>query len=50
VDDVAVDVVPLVFGSGERYFGWLYRQHLLDDLDVVIRDHRMLHLRYRVRP
>jgi dihydrofolate reductase len=49
VDEVAMDVVPVVFGSGKRYFGSVDRQHLLEDPDVVIRGERVLHLRYRVR-
>jgi dihydrofolate reductase len=49
VDEVAIDVVPVVFGSGKRYFGSVERQHLLEDPDVVIQGDRVLHLRYRVR-
>jgi dihydrofolate reductase len=49
VDEVAMDVVPVVFGSGKRYFGPIDAQHLLEDSDVVIRGDRVLHLRYRVR-
>ena len=49
VDQVAMDVVPVVFGSGKRYFGAIDGQHLLEDPDVVIRGDRVLHLRYRVR-
>jgi dihydrofolate reductase len=49
VDEVAMDVVPVVFGSGKRYFGSLDHQYLLEDPDVVIRGDRVLHLRYRVR-
>jgi dihydrofolate reductase len=49
VDEVAMDVVPVVFGSGKRYFGPVNGQHLLEDPDVVIRGDRVLHLRYRVR-
>jgi dihydrofolate reductase len=49
VDEVAMDVVPVVFGSGNRYFGPVDGQHLLEDPDVVIRGDRVLHLRYRVR-
>jgi dihydrofolate reductase len=49
VDEVAMDVVPVVFGSGKRYFGPVDSQHLLEDPDVVIRGDRVLHLRYRVR-
>jgi hypothetical protein len=36
VDEVRLDVVPVVFGSGNRYFGSLHAQHLLEDPDVVI--------------
>jgi dihydrofolate reductase len=49
VDDVAKDVVPVVFGSGKRYFGPVDAQHLLEDPHVVIQGDRVLHLRYRVR-
>ena len=49
VDEVAMDVVPVVFGSGKRYFGSVEGQHLLEDPDVVIQGNRVLHLRYRVR-
>ena len=49
VDEVAMDVVPVVFGSGKRYFGALDGQHLLEDPNVVVRGDRVLHLRYRVR-
>jgi dihydrofolate reductase len=49
VDEVAMDVVPVVFGSGKRYFGSVGGQHLLEDPDVVVRGDRVLHLRYRVR-
>jgi dihydrofolate reductase len=48
VDEVAMDVAPVVFGSGKRYFGPVDVQHLLEDPDVVIRFDRVLHLRYRV--
>lgn len=48
VDEVAMDVVPVVFGSGKRYFGSLDTQHLLDDPSVVVQGDRVLHLRYRV--
>jgi dihydrofolate reductase len=49
VDEVAMDVVPVVFGSGKRYFGSVDLQFLLEDPDVVIRGDRVLHLSYRVR-
>jgi len=49
VDEVAMDVAPVVFGSGKRYFGPVNGQHLLEDPDVVIRGDRVQDLRYRVR-
>jgi dihydrofolate reductase len=49
VDEVAMDVAPVVIGSGKRYFGSVDAQHLLEDPDVVIQGNRVLHVRYRVR-
>ena len=49
VDVVAMDVVPVVFGTGKRYFGRAEGHHLLEDPDVVIQGDRVLHLRYTVR-
>ena len=49
VDEVRMDVVPVVFGSGKRYFGSVHVQHLLEDPDVVIQGNRVLHLCFRVR-
>jgi dihydrofolate reductase len=49
VDEVAMDVVPVVFGKGKRYFGLTDAALLLDDPSVVIQGDRVLHLRYRVR-
>jgi hypothetical protein len=46
VDEVAMDVVPVVFVSGKRYFGSVVRQYMLEDPDVVNRGDRVLHLRY----
>jgi dihydrofolate reductase len=48
VDEVRMDVVPVVFGSGKRYFGSVDAQHLLENPDEVIQGNRVLHLRYRV--
>jgi dihydrofolate reductase len=48
IDEVRMDVVPVVFGSGKRYFGSVHAQHLLEDPDVVIQSNRVLHLCYRV--
>jgi dihydrofolate reductase len=49
VDEVAMDVVPVVFGSGKRYFGSFHAEQLLEDPHTVIQGDRVLHLRYRVR-
>lgn len=49
VDEVAMDIVPVVFGSGKRYFGSVDGQHLLEDPNLVIQGDRVLHLRYPVR-
>ena len=49
VDEVRMDVAPVVFGSGKRFFGPVDAQHLLEDPDVVLQGDRVLHLRYRVR-
>ena len=49
VDEVAMDVVPVVFGSGKRYFGPIDTRLLLEDPDTVVQGDRVLHLRYRVR-
>jgi dihydrofolate reductase len=47
VDEVAMDVVPVVFGSGKRYFGRIGGQNLLEDPHVVIQGDRVLHLRFK---
>ncbi|MER6789459.1 dihydrofolate reductase family protein [Streptomyces sp. NPDC000658] len=49
VDEVAMDVVPVVFGSGKRYFAGIDGQRLLEDPHVVIQGERVLHLRFKVR-
>lgn len=49
IDVVAMDVVPVVFGSGKAFFGAAAGPYLLDDPDVVVRGDRVLHLRYSVR-
>lgn len=48
VDEVAMDVVPVVLGSGRRYFGSVRDQHLLQDPYLIVQGERVLHLRYRV--
>ncbi|MBE3000720.1 dihydrofolate reductase family protein [Nocardiopsis sp. HNM0947] len=49
IDEVRMDVAPVVLGSGKRFFGSVHAQHLLDGPDVVIQGNRVLHLSYRVR-
>jgi dihydrofolate reductase len=49
VDEVAMDVVPVVFGSGRRYFDSIEGQHMLEDPHIVLQGDRVLHLRYKVR-
>ncbi|QYN20830.1 dihydrofolate reductase family protein [Amycolatopsis sp. DSM 110486] len=49
VDEVAMDVVPVVFGSGKRYFGGIDGQYLLEDPHVVIQGDGVLHLGFKVR-
>ncbi|MFT4226916.1 dihydrofolate reductase family protein [Micropruina sp.] len=48
VDEVAMDVAPVVFGSGKRYFGSLQGEFRLDDPHIVIQGERVLHLRFNV--
>lgn len=48
VDEVRMDVVPVVFGAGKRYFGPVDAQHLLEGPDVMVQGNRVLHLVYRV--
>jgi dihydrofolate reductase len=49
VDEVRMDVAPVVMGSGKRFFGSVDGEHLLEDPDTVIQGNRVLHLRFRVR-
>lgn len=49
IDEVRMDVAPVMFGSGKRYFGSVQAMHLLEDPAEVIQGHRVLHLRYAVR-
>jgi len=49
VDEVRMDVVPVVLGSGKRFFGSVGAQHALRGPDEVVRGDGVLHLRYRVR-
>lgn len=47
VDEVAIDLVPVVMGSGKRFFADAARARL-GDPTVVIQGRRVLHLRYPV--
>jgi dihydrofolate reductase len=49
VDEVAMDVVPVVFGSGRPFFTGVERPQLLEDPHVVIQGTRVLHLGLKVR-
>ena len=50
VDELDVALVPVVFGSGKRFFGeHLKEQVLLDDPTAVVQGDRVTHLRYKVR-
>jgi hypothetical protein len=49
IDQVAIDIVPVVFGRGKPCFGTLANGHLmLEDPEVVIQGDGVLHLRYPV--
>lgn len=48
IDEVRMDVVPVMFGSGKRYFGSVSVQHLSDGPVEVRQGAKVLHLRYRV--
>ena len=49
IDEVRIDLVPVVFGAGVRYFGdYAASPFLLDDPQVVQGD-RVTHLHYRLR-
>jgi dihydrofolate reductase len=49
VDEVAMDVVPVVLGDGVRFFGAHTGTVLLDDADQVVQGDRVLHLHYTLR-
>ena len=49
VDEICVSQVPVLFGSGVRYFGDLIGGHLMLEDPVVVEGSRALHLRYPVR-
>src|SRR3954453_12484193 len=49
VDELCVSQVPVLFGSGVRYFGDVVGGHVMLEDPVVIQGTRALHLRYPVR-
>lgn len=49
VDEVAMDVVPVVMGEGVRFFGGHTGTVLLGDPDAVVQGDRVLHLHYTVK-
>ncbi|HEX3213605.1 MAG TPA: dihydrofolate reductase family protein [Actinomycetota bacterium] len=49
VDEVLVDLVPVVFGAGVRYFGGYAGSPLLLEDPEIVQGDRVTHLRCRVR-
>jgi dihydrofolate reductase len=49
IDEVLIDLVPVVFGAGVRYFGDYDNLPLLLDDPEIVQGDRVTHLRYRVR-
>ena len=49
VDELCISQVPVLFGSGIRYFGELVGDHVMLEDPVVVQGVRALHLRYAVR-
>jgi dihydrofolate reductase len=49
IDEVLIDLVPVVFGAGVRYFGDYDNSPLLLDDPEIVQGDRVTHLRYRVR-
>ena len=50
LDEVCLSLVPVLFGTGIRYFGELSAGHVMLEDPVVVQGTRALHLRYPVRP
>lgn len=46
VDEIAMDLVPVVFGSGKRFFGSTDGRYRLADPHLVIQGERVLHLMF----
>lgn len=49
VDELCISQIPVLFGTGFRYFGELIGGHVLLEDPVVIQGTRALHLRYTVQ-
>lgn len=49
VDELAISLIPVLFGTGIRYFGDLVGGHVMLEDPVVVQGTRALHLRYAVR-
>jgi dihydrofolate reductase len=49
VDELAVDLAPVLLGDGIRFFGALARSPVLLDDPLVIQSARVTHLRFQVR-
>lgn len=49
IDEVAVSLVPVLFGEGKTYFGKLRDGHLLLDDPEIVPGKRAVHLRFKVR-
>ena len=49
VDEITMSLVPVLFGTGIRYFGDLVGGHVMLEDPVVVQGVRALHLRYPVR-
>ncbi len=49
VDELCISQVPVLFGTGIRYFGEFVGGHLMLEDPVVVQGTRALHLRYPVR-
>lgn len=49
VDEMCASVVPVLFGTGIRYFGDLVGGHVILEDPAVVQGTRALHLRYPVR-
>ena len=49
VDEVAVSLVPVLFGEGKSYFGKLKDGHLMLEDPEVVKGRRATHLIFKVR-